>query len=79
MSEEMLQKYHQFQCQVCMLMVTTNISASIEDKIAKLIEHQNMRHLLDFTNSGLTDLERCAYYTGNMIYIDGQPEEIETT
>jgi hypothetical protein len=75
MSMTMIESYHQFQCQVCMQMITTNLSASNDDKIAKLIEHQNQKHLLEFTNSGLTDLEKMVYYTGNTISIEGLPEQ----
>jgi hypothetical protein len=74
MSIEMIEKYHQFQCQVCMQFLTLNISTSNDDKIAKLIEHQNQKHLLEFTNTNLTDLERMVHYAGNQIYVDGKPE-----
>ena len=71
----MLEQYHQFQCQICMQFITTALSASNDEKNAKLIEHQNQKHLLEFTNTQLSDLERMSYYVGNIIYKDGQPEE----
>jgi hypothetical protein len=74
MSMEMISKYHEFQCQVCMQMIKLNKATSNEDKISKLIFHQNHDHLVDFTNSGLSDEQRMVYYTGNQVYVDGKPE-----
>jgi hypothetical protein len=74
MSEEMITKYREFQCQVCMEFIRMNSSTSNDNKIKKLIEHQNFKHPLEFSFTQKTDLERMVYYSGNQIYVDGRPE-----